>query len=791
MSSSDDDMEYSDEDEELGPVQRKWPFGGKGKSVDVPAPVGSGCLEINTVLARASTLAGEYTFGGLADTLPAIPGLVVEGVGAISVPLTEENAEKLIAKAEKSPFGHNFDTKLDENVRKSWQLSPDQVQFTNTQWQIGIDKLTKNIAERLGYTSIPMQSTLYKMLIYGEDGHFLKHQDTEKEDGMVATLVVQLPSTHEGGDLVIYRGGEVKYRHDFGKKEGTSGFLPHYAVHYADAEHALEKVTKGVRLVLVYSICLPLHMQHMKKNSDKLLSDELAEAYSKLGLEESFALLLSHEYTEKSIRGLGSGALKGIDRSRYAALEDANSIVSADKKLQFFIAEMKHEIQYYSIDGYEPGHWDIYRREDTTTWYSTTGQRFGTTKSTTKINFLNPGSENYYELWRTHGSCEMEEYTGNDGPTMETTYSRYAVIAWPGEKAVEKTLECINSQAAIHILHSQKSGGVEALRRLMEALQSELKAKIGPQLIAPELCQELCQLLVEARDVGLVQLFISEIFTKISSLLSEKTAMAPAVAKLLQAFEWKEVGEAFLNSLDALSNNDSMLMALRVADTVTNAPARNALLQRAVENVAELNDELLNVPGAVGFLWKFGLAFENVDFDAVAKVFKTADPSRLGQVIEDASPHLDNANHSSDMFAVLVSIASKRIAWLQDKIQGLDKPFSWEMPEAEFAVNAKVQEFLRGPDSSMVTKDVVTFKTLQGARNYAAKCSHKYQVKASFVMEASVQNGIAFVTITKTKSWFSEHQHLLLLQKKELDTLMDCYEETIASTASKKPRLEK
>ncbi|KAG6947694.1 hypothetical protein JG688_00015425 [Phytophthora aleatoria] len=57
------------------PVKGNWPFGGKGKSADVPTPVGAGCQEINTVLSRASTSAGEYTFGGLADTLPAVPGL--------------------------------------------------------------------------------------------------------------------------------------------------------------------------------------------------------------------------------------------------------------------------------------------------------------------------------------------------------------------------------------------------------------------------------------------------------------------------------------------------------------------------------------------------------------------------------------------------------------------------------------------------------------------------------------------------------------------------------------------
>lgn len=110
-----------------------------------------------------------------------------------------------------------METKTDESVRKSWQLEADQVEIKNPLWQTGVDKLTETIASRLGYKGVPLRCVLYKVLVYGEGGHFLNHQDTEKEDGMIATLVVQPPSTHEGGDLVVYRGEEVEHRHDFGK----------------------------------------------------------------------------------------------------------------------------------------------------------------------------------------------------------------------------------------------------------------------------------------------------------------------------------------------------------------------------------------------------------------------------------------------------------------------------------------------------------------------------------------------------------------------------------------------
>lgn len=55
--------------------------------------------------------------------------------------------------------------------------------------------------------------SLYKMLLlYEEGGHFKKHRDTEKEANMFGTLVVALPSQHEGGDLVItHCGKEVRF----------------------------------------------------------------------------------------------------------------------------------------------------------------------------------------------------------------------------------------------------------------------------------------------------------------------------------------------------------------------------------------------------------------------------------------------------------------------------------------------------------------------------------------------------------------------------------------------------
>ncbi|KAF1782535.1 hypothetical protein GQ600_12109 [Phytophthora cactorum] len=388
MSDDERGKELYDQDPDLCEdfYNHEWPFSGKGDLDDIPAPSGEACLKISNILGGASEHSGDFSFGGQAVSLPPIPGLFVD-------------AQKLIEKCEKSPFGHKMTTKTDENVRKSWQLAPELVQFKTPQWTAGIKKMAVTIAERLGYKDIPLQCVLYKLL-----------------DGMIATLVVQPPSLHEGGDLVVYRDGEEKHRHDFGKAAGTATYLTHYALHYADAEHAVEKVTKGYRLALVYSVCLPPTKLHLERNPNKPMSEALAEAIKTMKPgDDMFALLLSHEYTKQSIGNL------------------ASTFVSADKKLQFYIVQLFHEVYFYASFG-DIGDWEEERdrRAEKTTWYGTDGGSIGSGAGKIKFNFLNPVGETLSQMWqKPYGSSYMHDYMGNEGPTKETTYQRYAIAAWP------------------------------------------------------------------------------------------------------------------------------------------------------------------------------------------------------------------------------------------------------------------------------------------------------------------------------------------------------------------------
>lgn len=61
-----------------------------------------------------------------------------------------------------------------------------------------------------------IEARLYKLLLYEQGGHFAAHQDTEKERGMIGTLVVQLPCVegHTGGSLTVRHKG-LQFTHHF------------------------------------------------------------------------------------------------------------------------------------------------------------------------------------------------------------------------------------------------------------------------------------------------------------------------------------------------------------------------------------------------------------------------------------------------------------------------------------------------------------------------------------------------------------------------------------------------
>lgn len=391
---------------------------------------------------------------------------------------------------------------------KSWKLQPDKVEFTNPKWHSGMEKLVETVIGPLGYNGVAMQCKFSELLVLGERDHSIKHQDAEKEDGMVATLMIQLPSLYEGGDLVVYHGGQVKHRHDFGKAEGTSAYLPHYAVFFADAEDELEKVTKGYRLALIYSISLPPTMLYLERDCNKPVSEDLACAINSLEPDDtSFALLLAHKYTPEIIEELGSEALKDIDVARFHAQAEANTFVPTDKKLEFLIVHLTHQINY---DG---------NSSTSITWYSTSGENIGHRgRSTENFNFLNPTLKTLSEMWIAPSQSIEERCLGYRGGRKATTNSRYAIVAWPTVRHAVNALKFMPLEIAVEALLPKRPIDAPALREFWDADYDKINMenehvrysyKLSKNEISVRFCRAYCELLMEAGDLTLVNEFFT------------------------------------------------------------------------------------------------------------------------------------------------------------------------------------------------------------------------------------------------------------------------------------------
>jgi len=86
-------------------------------------------------------------------------------------------------------------------------------------WDATLKHLVSDVSKALTLTDnagVNVDARLYKLLLYEQGGHFKPHQDTEKERGMIGTLVVQLPveGGHTGGCLTVRHMGET-FTHNF------------------------------------------------------------------------------------------------------------------------------------------------------------------------------------------------------------------------------------------------------------------------------------------------------------------------------------------------------------------------------------------------------------------------------------------------------------------------------------------------------------------------------------------------------------------------------------------------
>lgn len=150
---------------------------------------------------------------------------------------------------------------------------------------------------------------------------------------MFGTLVICLPSAHEGGDVVVkHRGMKKTFK--------TSGYPTSFACWYSDVHHEVLPVVSGYRWVLTYNLVSDLcptvdtqvqPAERLHETIKEWISVPLKDrkdsvVYSKL----------DHKYTQANI---SLDALKGRDKAQVQALQE----ISSELPVEIFLAVIEKE----------------------------------------------------------------------------------------------------------------------------------------------------------------------------------------------------------------------------------------------------------------------------------------------------------------------------------------------------------------------------------------------------------------------------------------------------------------
>ncbi len=388
---------------------------------------------------------GDYYAAGTFET--PMPALNVTGAGPVSFPVPPDQARHLITTAaERAPYGKGDQTLTDESVRKVWQISPTDIELGGRGWFGAFPRLLTRVATDLGLDPAHVDAEFYKLLIYDEGGFFLAHRDSEKAGGMFGTLVVALPSAHDGGRLLIRHAG----RETAVDLRGNDPGEVRYAAFYADCEHEVLPVISGHRVCLVYNL-----VQRGARGAPAV-PDERPAAEAAAHVLRPWAAnkerpvklvyLLDHHYTQAS---LSFAALKGRDAALARVLLAAGGLADCAAHLGIVHIEESGWAEYkggyygrgrsrygrYSDDDNDDADESDFEigevcdgRQYIDQWRDANDQpaAFGEIPLDDH-EVLPPGALENEEPDETHFS----EATGNAGASFERTYLRAAVVLWP------------------------------------------------------------------------------------------------------------------------------------------------------------------------------------------------------------------------------------------------------------------------------------------------------------------------------------------------------------------------
>ena len=382
---------------------------------------------------------------------------------------------------------------------------------------------------------------------------------------MVATLVIVLPSSYDGGEIVVRHEGQEQTI-DFTKVENNL-FHNHFASFYADCEHEIRPVRKGYRLCLVYNLTLgktrktitaPRISEHLERIRP------LIREWAKDDSQEKLAITLDHQYTKD---GIAWETLKGVDRVKAQVLAGAARQEGCRAYLALLTFHEAGDAEY--VGGRHRygrrGRWyddDDDEDEDDSSDYEM-GEVFEFSLTAEQCidnegNGLPIGEMDFEEdevldsdvLREGEPEEDFEGYTGNAGMTLERRYRYAAILLWPERRHFE--VLCSNGQSERRARTGQmvakwrktKGEGAAALKAQCIAFATAILAGVARRTLRSDVLPQTTEksdpmkTLAGLGEPGLIHQYLGDVLVK------DATAdPGRSIAAVCQKYGWKALSE--------------------------------------------------------------------------------------------------------------------------------------------------------------------------------------------------------------------------------------------------------
>lgn len=441
--------------------------------------------------------------------IDADPQLYVEGAGEVSLPLTVQMAHRLCAVARPAHHGYKDQTRLDPRVRDTWEIAASELRFKGPEWEAALDQALVRIGRDLGLGPDAMlRAELHNLLVYAPGQFFSMHQDSEKLDGMMGTLVVTLPSSFTGGEFLVSLHGQTQRSNVLEKQLEAMAF-------YADCHHEVRPVKQGYRVALTWNLIADsgIPLRACSEQEVDALAEDIRRFWqappaprwpgdTRIEPPDRLVYLLDHQYTPS---GFSWGRLKGVDLPRVAALRQAAKKLEAE----IFLALADVHETWTAEDEGSYSRWEFEEDGDEEFDSDTVDHTLGELiDSEVELRYWRapdggeevPGHSFVTEaelcLNRDSVDCtpfktEYEGYMGNYGNTLDRWYHRAAVVMWPRDRAFVIRARQAPLWAMEQIVSRFDAGepaqALEMLERLLPFWKVVARSSNGAELFASTL----------------------------------------------------------------------------------------------------------------------------------------------------------------------------------------------------------------------------------------------------------------------------------------------------------------